>query len=70
MLTQSDLLDETRANNIMCCFGGGTLSWEAYLEDGNRHYFSTFCRESAQFTDGCEFMLRKVDDKDLKKILK
>jgi hypothetical protein len=70
MLTQSDLLDETRANHIMCCFGDGTLSWEAYLEDGNRHYFSTFCRESAQFTDGCEFMLRKVDDKDLKKILK
>jgi hypothetical protein len=69
MLTQTDLVDASRANDLMCCFGGGTLSWEAYLEDGNRHYFKTFCRESAQFTEACEFMLRKVNDEDLKKIL-
>ncbi|HRI62241.1 MAG TPA: hypothetical protein PK228_21015 [Saprospiraceae bacterium] len=68
-LSQANLLDATLENQLMCCFGGGSLTWEAELADGNRHTFSTYCRQSVQFTEACEFLLEQVDDADLKKTL-
>lgn len=68
-LSQVNLLDATLGNQLMCCFGGGSLTWEAELADGNRHSFSTYCRQSVQFTEACEFLLEQVDDTDLKETL-
>jgi len=57
------VVDDT---NILCCFGGGTLSWEAVEKTGTRYRFSTFCRQSEQFAEACEFLLRHVGDDYLK----
>lgn len=43
--------------DIMCCFGGGTLHWEARTGDNTRHEFSTFCRHSLAFAEACEALL-------------
>lgn len=49
-------------DNILCCFGGGTMTWEAVEKTGTRYRFSTFCRQSEQFAEACEFLLRQAAD--------
>ena len=61
--------DETIENDIMCCFGGGTIDWEAIPADGQRHHFRTFCRQSLRFAEACESLLLLTNDPQLKKIL-
>ncbi len=68
-MAQINLLDATVDNNPMCCFGGFTVSWEAVLPDGNRHFFTTFCNQSEQFVESCMLLLRQVDDAELKQRL-
>ncbi len=68
-INQIEFSNATISNHLMCCFGGGTLKWAAILADGNNRNFSTFCRQSAQFAEACEFMLKKVSDPDLTKML-
>lgn len=65
-LTQLEFPAAATDDNILCCFGGGTLSWEAVEKTGTRYRFSTFCRQSEQFAEACEFLLRHVGDDYLK----
>lgn len=68
-LASLDFTAATVENDIMCCFGGGTLHWEAILADDQRHHFRAFCRQSVRFAEACEFLLRKTNDADLIKLL-
>ncbi len=51
--------------DIMCCFGGGSITWEAKMPDGEMYTFSTFCRKSIEFTKSCEALLEKYGVSDL-----
>jgi hypothetical protein len=46
-------------SNLLCCFGGGSISWEAVMPDKKRYRFSTYCRQSVQFAEICEKLLEK-----------
>jgi hypothetical protein len=65
-LTQLEFPAAAVDDNILCCFGGGTMTWEAVEKSGTRYRFSTYCRQSEQFAEACEFLLRQVDDDYLK----
>lgn len=69
-LAKADLLEASVQNDLLCCFGGGTLSWEAIMPDGNRHYFSTYCHQSAAFTAACTKLLLHIDDPELTRALR
>jgi hypothetical protein len=68
-LSKIEFLDVTKSDNTFCCFGGGGIKLESILEDGKNIDFSTFCRASQQFAAACEFIMRQVDDKELKGII-
>ena len=45
------------SDDIMCCFGGGVILWEAKMGNGETYTFSTFCRKSLVFAKTCEALL-------------
>lgn len=47
------------SEDIMCCFGGGSITWEAKMANGDKYYFSTFCRKSIEFAVACEVLMEK-----------
>ncbi|MCC6462202.1 MAG: hypothetical protein IT260_17170 [Saprospiraceae bacterium] len=69
-LTGIDFLNAAQSDDVFCCFGGGTLSLESVLPSGKRLWFSTYCRQSEQFAEACEYVLRQVPDPTLQAALK
>lgn len=65
-----DFWDAARVDDVFCCFGGGQLSLESVLPAGQRLWFSSYCRQSKQFAEACEYILRQVPDPDLQAALK
>jgi hypothetical protein len=68
-LLKVEFLDATVQKNIMCCFGGGGIQLESVYSSGQRNFYGTFCRTSKQFAEACEYMMRQVDNKELRGIL-
>lgn len=68
-LTEIEFPAAVGNNDILCCLGGGTLSWEAVMHPSVRYRFSTFCGQSLQFSEACEFLLRQMGDEYFKQIL-
>lgn len=68
-LQRVDFLNASMDANIMCCFGGGVLEWESITGNGPHHRFKTFCRQSTQFAEACEFLLKKINDPELQQVL-
>ena len=55
--------------NTMCCFSGGGIVLESVFSRTERIGFSTFCRESVEFAEACEFLMLQLNDDDLKKYI-
>jgi hypothetical protein len=68
-LSKVEFLDATFQKEIMCCFGGGGIRLESVYSSGQRNFYGTFCRTSKQFAEACEYMMRQVDNKELRGIL-
>jgi hypothetical protein len=68
-LSKVEFLDATIQREIMCCFGGGGIKLESVYASEQRNFYSTFCRTSKQFAEACEYMMRQVDNKELRGIL-
>lgn len=51
---------------VLCCFGGGYLTWEAVYPANMQFRFDTYCRRSEPFAEVCEFLLRHTGDPDFK----
>lgn len=61
--------DATRDDNPMCCFSTGTLNWEARLSEGAQLKHHTSCRQSREFSEACEYIMRLVHDPALQRAL-
>jgi hypothetical protein len=60
--------DVTYFNGMLDCFGG-ELTWEAFINN-RTFYFSTYCNEAREFTKTCEFLMRQIEDKELKTLFR
>jgi hypothetical protein len=69
-LSKIEFLGVTIEREIMCCFGGGGIQLESVYASGQRNFYGTFCRTSEQFAEACEYMMRQVDNDELRGILK
>jgi len=68
-LSAVPFFDAAPNENMICCWTTGSLGWEArFQKEGHLSYF-TFCRQSVQFAEACEMILRLVDDPDLQRPL-
>lgn len=65
-----DFFNAAQSDDVFCCFGGGSLSLESVLSSGQRLWFSTYCRQSEQFAEACEYLLRQVPDPALQAALR
>jgi hypothetical protein len=54
--------DATHDNNPMCCLATGSLQWEARLSDHSQLKHHTTCRQSVQFSEACESIMRLAPD--------
>ena len=68
-LSKIEFLNLSLSGDYFCCFGGGGIGLESIYASGKKYNFSTFCRTSVQFAEACEFMMRQVNDEELKRIL-
>lgn len=67
-LQSVDIYDAAYWNGYDDCMGE-SLDWEAVI--GNKHYqFSTACKHATKFAEACEFIMRQVNDEELKKMFK
>lgn len=68
-ISKVSFLDATKDENFMCCLTTGTLRWDAISVNSGRHGHSTWCRQSIQFAEACEYVFQFFDDPDLKRAL-
>ena len=68
-LSQVPFFDATHHENMMCCWTTGSLDWEAEFQKEGHLSHATFCRQSVQFAEACETIMRLVDDPDLQQSL-
>lgn len=52
-------------DDMMCCWATGSLEWDARFPNNQFLRHSTYCRQSVQFAEACEIIMRVVDDPEL-----
>ena len=68
-LASISFFDATRHESYICCFATGSLGWDAKFQKEGRLKLAVSCRQSVQFAEACEMMMRLVDDPDLQHAL-
>ena len=68
-LSAISFLDATRNEEYPGCATTGSLTWEAKFQNGDLLKHATSCRQSVQFAEACETMMRIVGDPELQRLL-
>lgn len=60
-LSEVSFYDATTNVDYMCCFGSGSVSWEANIA-GRRHTHYTHCSQSKEFIAACGIMMQVTNN--------
>lgn len=64
-MSKISFLDAAKNKNYMCCITTGTLKWEAIIAPDTQLKHATWCRQSVEFAEACEFVFQFFDDPKL-----